>query len=164
MLYSTNIDCFVRDSSRLLLTFVAFCLLSVIRRSSAQNVASHADVLRVRKNVCVEGYVKRPQRRRAWKNKFSQATLLLSYLVSLFPTLLPCYPVTLLPCYPVTLFPCYSFALFPCYPVTLLLCCHFLKFKLIFLWQVAIFSQMDAFFGTKVVVKWFALQIGLRSQ
>ena len=31
-LYSTNIDCFVRDSSRLHLTFVAFCLLSVIRK------------------------------------------------------------------------------------------------------------------------------------
>ena len=30
-LYSTNIDSFVRDSSRLYLTFVAFCLLSVIR-------------------------------------------------------------------------------------------------------------------------------------
>ena len=30
--YSTNIDCFVRDSSRLRLTFVAFCLLSVIRK------------------------------------------------------------------------------------------------------------------------------------
>ena len=29
-LYSTDIDCFVRDSSRLHLTFVAFCLLSVI--------------------------------------------------------------------------------------------------------------------------------------
>ena len=29
---STNIDCFVRDSSRLHLTFVAFCLLSVIRK------------------------------------------------------------------------------------------------------------------------------------
>ena len=27
-----NIDCFVRDSSRLHLTFVAFCLLSVIRK------------------------------------------------------------------------------------------------------------------------------------
>ena len=103
------------------------------RRCSAQNVAYHADVLRVRKNVCVGGYVKRPQWRRAWKNKFSQATLLLSYLVSLFPTLLPCYSVTLSLCYLVTLFPCYSFALFPCYPVTLLLCCHFLKFKLIFL-------------------------------
>ena len=31
-LYSTNIDCFVRDSSGLHLTFVAFCLLSVIRK------------------------------------------------------------------------------------------------------------------------------------
>ena len=31
-LYSTNIDCFVRDSSHLHLTFVAFCLLSVIRK------------------------------------------------------------------------------------------------------------------------------------
>ena len=31
-LYSTNIDCFVRDSSRLHLTFVAFCLLSDIRK------------------------------------------------------------------------------------------------------------------------------------
>ena len=31
-LYSSNIDCFVRDSSRLHLTFVAFCLLSVIRK------------------------------------------------------------------------------------------------------------------------------------
>ena len=30
--YSTNIDCFVRDSSRLRLNFVAFCLLSVIRK------------------------------------------------------------------------------------------------------------------------------------
>ena len=29
---STNIDCYVRDSSRLHLTFVAFCLLSVIRK------------------------------------------------------------------------------------------------------------------------------------
>ena len=29
---STNIDCFVRDSSRLHSTFVAFCLLSVIRK------------------------------------------------------------------------------------------------------------------------------------
>ena len=29
-LYSTNIDCFVRDSSRLHLTFVAFCLLSFV--------------------------------------------------------------------------------------------------------------------------------------
>ena len=29
--YFTNIDCFVRDSSRLHFTFVAFCLLSVIR-------------------------------------------------------------------------------------------------------------------------------------
>ena len=29
-LYYTNIDCFVRDSLRLHLTFVAFCLLSVI--------------------------------------------------------------------------------------------------------------------------------------
>ena len=29
---STNIDCFVRDSSRLHLTFMAFCLLSVIRK------------------------------------------------------------------------------------------------------------------------------------
>ena len=29
-LYSINIDCFVRDSSRLHLTFVAFCLLSDI--------------------------------------------------------------------------------------------------------------------------------------
>ena len=28
--YSTNIDCFDRDSLRLDLTFVAFCLLSVI--------------------------------------------------------------------------------------------------------------------------------------
>ena len=27
-----NIDCFARDSSRLHLTFVAFCLLSVIRK------------------------------------------------------------------------------------------------------------------------------------
>ena len=32
ILYSTNIDCFVRDSSHLHLTFVAFCLLSVIRK------------------------------------------------------------------------------------------------------------------------------------
>ena len=32
ILYSTNINCFVRDSSRLHLTFVAFCLLSVIRK------------------------------------------------------------------------------------------------------------------------------------
>ena len=31
-LYSTNIGCFVWDSSRLHLTFVAFCLLSVIRK------------------------------------------------------------------------------------------------------------------------------------
>ena len=31
-LYSTNINCFVRDSSRLHLTFLAFCLLSVIRK------------------------------------------------------------------------------------------------------------------------------------
>ena len=31
-LYSSNIDCFVRDSSHLYLTFVAFCLLSVIRK------------------------------------------------------------------------------------------------------------------------------------
>ena len=31
-LYSTNIDRFVRDSSCLHLTFVAFCLLSVIRK------------------------------------------------------------------------------------------------------------------------------------
>ena len=31
-LYSTNIACFVRDSSRLHLTFVAFCLLSVISK------------------------------------------------------------------------------------------------------------------------------------
>ena len=31
-LYSANIDCFVRDSSLLHLTFVAFCLLSVIRK------------------------------------------------------------------------------------------------------------------------------------
>ena len=31
-LYSTNINCFVRDSSRLHLTFVAFCLLSAIRK------------------------------------------------------------------------------------------------------------------------------------
>ena len=30
--YSTNIDCFARDSSPLHLTFVAFCLLSVIRK------------------------------------------------------------------------------------------------------------------------------------
>ena len=29
---STNIDCFVRDFSRLHFTFVAFCLLSVIRK------------------------------------------------------------------------------------------------------------------------------------
>ena len=29
---STNIDCFARDSSRLHLNFVAFCLLSVIRK------------------------------------------------------------------------------------------------------------------------------------
>ena len=31
-LYSSNIDCFVRDSSHLYLTFAAFCLLSVIRK------------------------------------------------------------------------------------------------------------------------------------
>ena len=31
-LYFSNIDCFVRDSSCLRLTFVAFCLLSVIRK------------------------------------------------------------------------------------------------------------------------------------
>ena len=31
---STNIDCFVIDSSHLLLTFVAFCLLSVIHKQS----------------------------------------------------------------------------------------------------------------------------------
>ena len=31
-LYFCNIDCFVRDSSRLHLTFVVFCLLSVIRK------------------------------------------------------------------------------------------------------------------------------------
>ena len=31
-LYFTNIDCFVRDSSCLHLTFVAFCLLPVIRK------------------------------------------------------------------------------------------------------------------------------------
>ena len=31
-IYSTNIDCFVIDSSRLHLTIVAFCLLSVIRK------------------------------------------------------------------------------------------------------------------------------------
>ena len=31
-LYFSNIDCFVGDSSRLHLTFVAFCLLSVIRK------------------------------------------------------------------------------------------------------------------------------------
>ena len=30
--FSTNIDCFVRDSPRLHLTFVAFCLLSAIRK------------------------------------------------------------------------------------------------------------------------------------
>ena len=30
--YSKNIDCFVRHSSRLHLTFVAFCLLPVIRK------------------------------------------------------------------------------------------------------------------------------------
>ena len=31
-LYSTNVHCFVRDSSCLRLTFVAFCLLSVIHK------------------------------------------------------------------------------------------------------------------------------------
>ena len=31
-LYFSNIDCFVRDSSPLHLTFVAFCLLSIIRK------------------------------------------------------------------------------------------------------------------------------------
>ena len=31
-IYSTNYDCFVRDSLRLHLTFVAFCLLSVIHK------------------------------------------------------------------------------------------------------------------------------------
>ena len=31
-MYSTNIDCFVRDSLHLPLTFVAFCLLSVIHK------------------------------------------------------------------------------------------------------------------------------------
>ena len=31
-LYSTNIGCFVRNSSRLHLTFAAFCLLSLIRK------------------------------------------------------------------------------------------------------------------------------------
>ena len=31
-LYSTNVDCFVKDSSRLHLSFVAFCLLPVIRK------------------------------------------------------------------------------------------------------------------------------------
>ena len=31
-LYSRNIDCFVRDSLLLNLTFVAFCILSVIRK------------------------------------------------------------------------------------------------------------------------------------
>ena len=92
------------------------------RRCSAQNVAYHADVLRVRKNVCVGGYVKRPQRRRAWKNKFSQATLLLSYLVSLFPTLLPCYSVTLSLCYLVTLLPCFLVTLLLYSLVTLLPC------------------------------------------
>ena len=30
--YSTNIDCFVRDSCHLHLTFAAFCLLSVISK------------------------------------------------------------------------------------------------------------------------------------
>ena len=31
-IYTTNIDCFVVDSMRLHLTFVAFCLLSVVRK------------------------------------------------------------------------------------------------------------------------------------
>ena len=36
-LCSTNIDCFVRDSSRLHLTYVAFCLLSVVHKQWLKN-------------------------------------------------------------------------------------------------------------------------------
>ena len=38
LLLEKNIDCIGIDSSRLLLTFVAFCLLSVIRKAIAETI------------------------------------------------------------------------------------------------------------------------------
>ena len=38
-IYSTNFDCFVRDSSRLHLSFVTFCLVYVIRNNSVDQSA-----------------------------------------------------------------------------------------------------------------------------
>ena len=75
-LYSTNIDCFVRHSSRLKLTFVAFCLLSVIRKQqlkqcnfsvdqSALLTGFRTDFTSSAWNFCLFLHAKRPQRRRA---------------------------------------------------------------------------------------------------
>ena len=42
-LFSTNIDCFVRDFSCLHLTFVAFCLLSVIHKQEPKHCNCSVD-------------------------------------------------------------------------------------------------------------------------
>ena len=99
----------------------------------------------------------------------SPVTLFPCYLVPLLPcysfNLFPGYSVALLPCYPVTLLPCYFVALFPSYPVTLLRCCHFFLILVDFcVTSRNFFHRWTRFLGSKVVVKWSALQIGLRSQ
>ena len=118
----------------------------------------------------------------SWPFPCYSVTLLLCHLVStcysvaLLPcspvTLSPCYPVTLLTCslvtlllcYLVTLLPCYFVALFPSYPVTLLRCCHFFLILVDFCVTSRNFFHTWTRLGSKVVVKWSALQIGLRSQ
>ena len=102
---------------------------------------------------------------------FFDGTLLVCYPVTLLPCysviLLPCYSVTLLLCPLVTLSLCYPVTLFPCSLVPLLLCCHFFNFSLFLHDKSQFFSRIDAFsffFGSQVVVEWFALQIGLRSE
>ena len=80
-LYSTNIDCFVIDSSCLHLTFVAFCLLSVIRKqqlkqcnqSIVQSALDSGQILRHQYGISVTEFqtfllAKCPWRRGARRN------------------------------------------------------------------------------------------------
>ena len=91
---------------------------------------------------------------------------LLCYPVALLPCysfiLFPCYSVTLLPWYFVALLPCYSVTWLPCCSVPLLLCCRFFKILVYSLHDKSqFFPRIDAFFGSKVLVEWFALQISV---
>ena len=89
------------------------------------------------------------------------------YSVTLLPLLL-CYLVTLLLCHLIALSPCYSVPFLPCYPLPLFPCYSVLKFLILVYFCITnhnFFSRIDeVFFGIKVVVEWFARQIGLRSE